>query len=73
MTWETWRAFTPTPGTEKAKIAPENFVDGEIIENLLNLSDSKQMEIADGMRYVDVSWGKLEKLRSVVEDLRRLR
>lgn len=75
VTWETWRAFTPTSGTppEKAKIAPENFVDGEIIEKFLSLSEFKQMEIADDMRYVEVSWGKLEKLRSVVEELQRLR
>ena len=75
VTWETWRAFTPTPGTapEKAKIAPENFVDGKIIEKFLGLSEFKQMEIADDMRYVEVSWGKLEKLKNVVEELGRLR
>lgn len=75
VTWETWRAFTPTPGTppEKAKIAPENFVDGEIIEKFLSLSEFKQMEIADDMTYIEMSWGKLEKLRCVVEELQRLR
>lgn len=31
------------------------------------------MEIADDMRYAELSWGKLEKLRRVVEELQRLR
>ena len=39
----------------------------------MSLSEFKQMEIADDMIYVEVSWGKLEKLKNVVEELSRLR
>ena len=76
VTWEAYRAFTPTPGTpaEKFREAPENFVDGEIMEAFLKMDERAQGKVARDvvMARPDV-WKGVEDIRRMVEGLQRIR
>lgn len=65
MPWAKWRALR-----NEAREADEPFrvVDGELVEEILRLDDSKlESVLSEG----DVGWGK-DRVKSVVEGLRRM-
>lgn len=76
VTWDIWRSITPTPGTpmEKFKAAPENFVDGEVIEAFLKLDEMGQQKVAEDVVMAHRhTWRGLADIRRTVEELKRLR
>lgn len=76
VTWDIWRSITPTPGTpiEKFKAAPENFVDGEVIDAFLKLDERSQQTVAEDVVMAHGhTWGTVGDIRRTVEELKRLR
>ena len=67
--FNTYRAFK---NQVKEAEEPYRFVDGELIEGFLNLTEELQESVVGGLGEVGVAAGGLEGVRELVESLRRL-
>lgn len=63
LEFDAWRAFR---NQTREGDAPFRFVDGEMIERFLDLSDSMQERVCEGLGPT------VEDMRNMIEELRRL-
>lgn len=59
----TWRAFR---SEVRVGVGPERFIDGETLEEFLDLSDTQQELVCEGLG------PSVEDMRNLVEELKRL-